>query len=135
MQAGTLWKWREANQALQMQLAARREAAEPVLQSREQALADRAVAERLARLLPDPRQLELMVTVSGALTDGGQREARFLEWLYSPGKLEVVVEDASAEPRRYVTALQNLPGVAEATAQAERGAGRWRLLLTLRTAP
>lgn len=134
MRAGTLWKWLQANQALEVELAARRAAAEPVLQAREQAVADQAVAERLARLSRYPRQLELKVAVSSALTDGGQREVRFLEWLYSPGKLEVVVEDANAEPRRYVTVLQNLPMVAEATVQAERGSGRWRLTLALRAA-
>lgn len=130
-QIGVLWKWQRANQELQVRLAASRDAAEPVLKLREQALADREVAERLARLNAYPGQLELMMRIGDALA-GVKPNPRFLEWRYNPGTLEVVVEDAGAEPRQYVTALQNLPLVADVTAQPERESGRWRLQVTLR---
>lgn len=132
-QAGVLWKWHRANQDLQVRLAASRNAAEPVLKLREQALADREVAERLARLSARPGQLELMMLIGSALA-GVKPDPRFLEWRYISGRLEVVVEDKGAGPRQYVIALQNLPLVADATVQPEREPGRWRLQVTLEAA-
>ena len=84
----------------------------------------------LAGLLRQPSQAYLMGLVDQAMPHG---DARFEEWHFQEGELQVVVENAQGGPVEYVRLLEGQPAFVDV--RVEQAGRQDRLRLSMRVAP
>jgi hypothetical protein len=105
-QTVAVWRQQDALADVNAKIEALSEQAGPILQARNQALADQDTSRRLLALNPYPPQLVLLAEIAASLPSA---EARLKEWVYQNGELRFTVEGPAIDPRQYVEILQNNP--------------------------
>ena len=98
----------------------------PQLEARTELLDLRRQNRALARILEQPSQARLMAIVDEAIPSS---EARFTQWRYQQGELQIVIEEPSPDPIAYVEAFSGVPIFQEVGAAPERSADRLRISL------
>ena len=86
------------------------------------------INERLNELLLAPSQAYLMGVVDRTTPNP---EAKFTQWRYQEGELQVVVEDAAASPVEYVRLLEEQPIFADVRVEQARGENRLELSMRI----
>lgn len=125
-QVAGLVRWNNAGKALASQLEMARNTAAPLLAAREQAEQAQEDTEHLLQLQNGPGDYELMGEIIAALPQGAQLRA----WSRNSDKLQVAVQSAEADPRKFVSAFEKLPRLADVTATPVAG-GTMQLAFTL----
>lgn len=125
-QAAGLVRWNNASKALASQLEVARNVAAPLLAARERAEQLQADTEHLLHLQSGSGDYELMGEIIAALPEGAQLEA----WRRDSDKLQVAVQSSEADPRKFVSAFEKLPQLADVTATPVAG-GTMQLAFTL----
>ena len=106
-QEARYWKIDGLTATAEAKFEAQQEALAPVLATRDEILALRRRNEALTTVLNAPSQARLMGLVDQAIPSAS---ARFAEWRYQQGELQVVVTDDEAlDPVAYVRALEAVP--------------------------
>ena len=106
-QEARYWKIDGLATAAQAEFDTQQEALAPVLATRDEILALSRRNDALATVLNTPSQAYLMGLVDQAIPGAS---ARFSEWSYQQGELEVLVTDDDAlDPVAYVRALEAVP--------------------------
>ena len=106
-QEARYWKIDGLAVAAEAEFEAQQEALAPVLATRDEIVALRRRNEALTTVLNTPSQAHLMGLVDQAIPG---ESARFAEWSYQQGELQVVVTDEDAlDPVAYVRALEAVP--------------------------
>jgi len=113
----SVWKWQQAIQPLQAQIDQLTENIVPILNARNQAVADKQQVEQIRALVPYPSQLELMTQVAEKLPRG---KAKLVEWDYQTGELRVTIETNRVDHTFYVTTFQAIPLFSEVKAETGR---------------
>ena len=129
-QEGRYWKLALAGQGVDRDFAAIQEEVAPFMAVRNEHRRLSGINDRLDDLLREPSQAYLMGLVDRSVPNP---EARFVAWHYQQGELKVVIEDAAADPVRYVRLMEELPDLADV--RVEQARGRNRVELTMRVAP
>ncbi|MBE9561289.1 MAG: hypothetical protein IMF12_00315 [Proteobacteria bacterium] len=109
-----LFSWQTANiftsqyqtQQLQIQIDELSEQISPILTARNQAIADKQLAEKLLKLNELPSQLELMKIINKQLASN--KKTRLIKWLYKMDKLDFTIETKQLDPTFYVKMFQPL---------------------------
>lgn len=125
-QLAGLARWSIATTAMVGQLEATRAAAAPLLAAREQAEQFQADTDQLLHLQSGTSDYQLMAQVIQALPEG----ARLNGWRREAGKLQVLIQSAESDPRRFVSAFARLPLLADVTATPQ-AAGRMQMAFVL----
>ena len=125
-QAAGLVRWNNANKALASQLEMARKVAAPLLAAREQAEQSQVDIEHLLQLQGGSGDYELMGEIIAALPEGTQLKT----WRRDSDKLQVAVQSGEADPRKFVSAFEKLPQLADVTATPVVG-GIMQLTFTL----
>ena len=106
-QEARYWKIDGIAAATEAEFEAQQEALAPVLATRDEIVALRRRNEALTTVLNAPSQAHLMGLVDQAIPSPS---ARFAEWRYQQGELQVLVRDDEAlDPVAYVRALEAVP--------------------------
>lgn len=105
-QIANVAKAKYAIQQLQVQVDQLSDSISPILTARNQAIADKQLAERLLMLNAYPAQLELMTIINDKLSSN--QNIRLIKWLYKMDRLEFVVETKQLDPTFYVKMFQPL---------------------------
>lgn len=106
-QEARYWKIDGLAATTEAEFEAQEEALAPVLATRDEIVALRRRNEALATVLNAPSQAHLMGLVDQAIPG---ESARFAEWRYQQGELQVLVTDDEAlDPVAYVRALEAVP--------------------------
>ena len=106
-QEARFWKIDGLAAAAQVEFETQQEALAPVLATRDQILALNSRNDALTTILNTPSQAHIMGLVDQAIPG---ESARFAEWRYQQGELEVLVTDDEAlDPVAYVRALEAVP--------------------------
>ena len=129
-QLAGLVRWSVASTAIGKELEATRAAAAPLLAAREQAEQFQADTNELLELQSGISDYQLMADVIRSLPAG----ARLNGWRREAGKLQVLVQSAESDPRKFVSAFAQIPLLADvsATPQAD---GRMRMEFILPAEP
>ena len=125
-QIAGLVRWSNAGKALASQLEVARNAAAPLLAARERAEQSQQDTEDLLQLQSGSGDYELMGEVIAALPQGAQLKA----WSRDSDKLQVAVQSSESDPRKFVSAFEKLPRLADMTATPVAG-GTMQLAFTL----
>ncbi len=121
-----LVRWNLATTAMTEQLEATRTAAAPLLAAREQAEQFQADTGQLLQLQSGTSDYALMTQIIQALPEGAQLNG----WRREAGKLQVLVQSAESDPRKFVSAFARLPLLADVTATPQAD-GRIQMAFTL----
>ena len=106
-QEARYWKIDGLAAAAEAEFDTQQEALAPVLATRDEIVALRRRNEALTTVLNTPSQAHLMGLVDQAIPSAS---ARFAEWRYQQGELQVLVTDDEAlDPVAYVRALEAVP--------------------------
>ncbi|MYE11897.1 MAG: hypothetical protein F4X99_09585 [Gammaproteobacteria bacterium] len=106
-QEARYWKIDGLAATTEAEFEAQQEALAPVLATRDEIVALRRRNEALTTVLNAPSQAHLMGLVDQAIPSAS---ARFAEWRYQQGELQVLVTDDEAlDPVAYVRALEAVP--------------------------
>lgn len=87
----------------------------PLLEARNQAIADRLRITKLLALNAYPSLIQLLSQVADKLPT----KAKVLEWHYEPGKLNFSLVAKNLDPRFYVNTFQDIPGFSEVRAEVD----------------
>lgn len=116
-QVAGLVRWGNAGKALASQLEVARQVAAPLLAARERAEQLQTDTEHLLQLRAEGSDYELMGEIIAALPEGTQLKA----WRRDSDKLQVAVQSGEADPRKFVSAFEKLPQLADVTATPVAG--------------
>ena len=106
-QEARFWKIDGLASAAAAEFERQQDALQPLMATRDEIVALRRRNEALVTLLNAPSQARIMGLVDGAIPGDS---ARFAEWRYQQGELEVLVSDAKdLDPVAYVRALEAVP--------------------------
>ena len=106
-QEARFWKIDSLAAAAQVEFETQQEALAPVLATRDEILALNRRNDALTTILNTPSQAHIMGLVDQAIPGAS---ARFAEWRYQQGELELLVTDAEdLDPVAYVRALEAVP--------------------------
>ena len=125
-QVAGLVRWNNASKALASQLEVARKVAAPLLAARERAEQLQVDTAHLLQLQSDSGDYELMGEIIAALPEGAQMKA----WQRNADKLQVTLQSAETDPRKFVSAFEKLPRLADVTATPVAG-GTMQLAFTL----
>ena len=118
-QEARFWKLQAARESAAAQLAGIEDRLAPVLMARNDLLRLRNANRALAAILNQPSQARIMGIVDQALPS---EAARFKNWRYQLGELQLVIEDPNPDPIGYVRALEAQPLVEQVrVGTAQRG--------------
>lgn len=118
------WKYGLAEDAFNESFSLIQEEVSPYMAARDGHRQLNRINERLNELLLTPSQAYLMGVVDQTTPNP---EARFTQWRYQQGELQVVVEDAEASPVEYVRLLEEQPIFANVRVEQARGENRLEL--------
>lgn len=123
-----IWQLQQHQAQLHERIAGLQARAEPLIEARNQAEADRRAAEELLELEP-VRQLPLMDRVTGLLPAAAG--PRLQAWHYRPGQLRFTFAASNTDPSLYVKTFQARPEFTGVKAEPGRGSDSLRLTLQL----
>ena len=125
-QVAGLVRWNNASKELAAQLESARDKAAPLLAARERAEQWQMDAEHLLQLQGVTGDYLLMGEIIKALPAGSQLTA----WQRDSDKLQVAVQSAETDPRKFVSAFETVPYLADVVATPV-GSGSVQLVFTL----
>ena len=125
-QVAGLVRWSNASKELAAQLESARDKAAPLLAARERAEQWQMDAEHLLQLQGVTGDYLLMGEIIKALPAGSQLTA----WQRDSDKLQVAVQSAETDPRKFVSAFEEVPDLADVVATPV-GIGSVQLVFTL----
>ncbi|MDM8564196.1 hypothetical protein QUF74_00925 [Candidatus Halobeggiatoa sp. HSG11] len=105
-QVTNIVKWKYKTQQLQVQIDELSDQISPILTARNQAIADKQLAEKLLVLNASPSQLKLMEIINKQLSSN--KKTRLIKWLYKMDKLDFTIETKQLDPTFYVKLFQPL---------------------------
>jgi hypothetical protein len=129
-EVATIWKYRQAEAALEEKVHEMTAEVEPRLKARAKALEELPAMKELLALNPYPTQLELMAAVAEKFPS---EETLLFEWNYNKGHLTFTIQGKDLDLRYFVQAYQDNPLFSDVTVEKGRDPGQLAVEMKVRS--